>query len=96
VAEHDKAVYRIVIAGSMEAIFRELTKTDAPQGAVFNSVLTLPAPGLTAGKKMQMRTVGGGHALVVGEVVESIRRDDSRTPIASRNTTIRSAASSTT
>lgn len=69
-AENDKAVFRIVIAGSMEAIFRELTKTDSPQGAVFNSMLTLPTPGLVAGKKLQMRTVSGGHAVVVGEVVE--------------------------
>ena len=56
-AENDKAVFRIVIAGSMEAIFRELTKTGSPQGAVFNSMLTLPTPGLIRGKKMQMRTV---------------------------------------
>ena len=69
-AENDKAVFRIVIAGSMEAIFRELTKTGSPQGAVFNSMLTLPSPGLSPGKKMQMRTVSGGHAVVVGEVVD--------------------------
>ena len=69
-AENDKAVFRIVIAGSMEAIFRELTKTGSPQGAVFNSMLTLPTPGLSPGKKMQMRTVSGGHAVVVGEVVD--------------------------
>ncbi len=54
----------------MEAIFRELTKTGSPQGAVFNSVLTLPSPGLAPGKRLQMRTVSGGHAMVVGEVVE--------------------------
>lgn len=68
--EGDKAIFRIVIAGSMEAVFRELTKTDSPQGAVFNAMLTLPSPGLAAGKKMQMRTVSGGHAIVIGEVVE--------------------------
>ena len=44
-AENDKAVFRIVIAGSMEAIFRELTKTGSPQGAVFNSMLTLVETG---------------------------------------------------
>ncbi len=69
-ADSDKAVFRIVINGSQEAIFRELTKTDSPQGAVFNSMLTLPSPGLVAGKKMQMRTVSGRHAVVQGEVVE--------------------------
>lgn len=69
-AESDKAVFRIVIDGSMEAIFQELTKTGSPQGAVFNSMLTLPTPGLSVGKRMQMRTVSGGHAIVIGEVVE--------------------------
>lgn len=66
----DKAVFKITIAAPIEAIYRELTKTDAPQGAVFNSMLTLPTPGLAAGKKMQMRTVSGGHAMVVGEIVD--------------------------
>jgi len=70
VAEGNKAVFRVVIAGSIEAIFRELTKTDSPQGAVFNSMLTLDGPGLVRGRRMQMRTVSGRHAIVVGEVVE--------------------------
>ena len=69
-AAQGKAVFRIVIAGSQEAIFQELTKTDAPQGAVFNSMMTLASPGLVAGKKMQMRTVSGKRTIVVGEVVE--------------------------
>ena len=45
-AEPGKAVFRIVINGTMEAVFRELTKTGEPQGAVFNAVLTLDRPGL--------------------------------------------------
>ena len=69
-ADSNKAVFRIVIAGTMEAVFRELTKTGEPQGAVFNSMLTLDAPGLVRGRKMQMRTASGRHAIVVGEVVE--------------------------
>ena len=69
-AEANKAVFRIVINGTMEAVFRELTKTGEPQGAVFNSMLTLDAPGLVRGRKMQMRTVSGRHAVVTGEVVE--------------------------
>jgi len=70
VAEANKAVFRIVIDGTMEAVFRELTKTGEPQGAVFNSMLTLGEPGLVRGRRMQMRTVSGRHAVVVGEVVE--------------------------
>jgi uncharacterized protein YndB with AHSA1/START domain len=68
VAEPKKAVFRIVIDGSIEAIFRELTKTDSPQGAVFNSMLT--TPGLIAGKRMQMRTGSGRHTVVDGQIVE--------------------------
>lgn len=69
-AEPDKAVFRIVIDGSMEAIYRELTKTDSLQGAVFNSRLTLDQPGLVRGRKLQMRTGSGRHAIVIGEVVD--------------------------
>ena len=67
-AESNKAVFRIVINGSIDAIFRELTKTDSPQGAVFNSMLT--TRGLAPGNRMQMRTVSGGHTIVEGQVVE--------------------------
>jgi uncharacterized protein YndB with AHSA1/START domain len=68
VAESGKAIFKIVINGSMDAIFRELTKTDSPQGAVFNSMLT--TKGLVPGNRMQMRTVSGGHTIVEGQVVE--------------------------
>ena len=68
-AESKKAVFRIVIDGTMEAVFRELTKTGEPQGAIFNAVLTLDQPGLVRGRRMQMRTGSGRHAIVVGEVV---------------------------
>jgi len=69
VVEPKKAVFRIVIDGTMEAVFRELTKTGEPQGAIFNAVLTLDEPGLVRGRRMQMRTGSGRHAIVVGEVV---------------------------
>ncbi|QJR15852.1 SRPBCC domain-containing protein [Usitatibacter palustris] len=67
-AENKKAIFRIVISGSMEAIFRELTKTDSPQGAIFNSMLT--TKGLVPGNRMQMRSVSGGHTIVEGQVME--------------------------
>ena len=69
-AEPIKAVFRIVINASQEVIFRELTKVGVPQGAVFNAMLTLPSPGLAAGKKLQMRTISGRHTLVAGEVLD--------------------------
>jgi hypothetical protein len=69
VTEPSRAVFRIFIRASQEVIFRELTKVGVPQGAVFNAMLTLPTPGLAAGKPLQMRTISGRHTLVAGEVV---------------------------
>lgn len=67
-AEKGKAVYRIVINGSQEAIFRELTATDRPLGAIFNAHMR--TTGLNPGGRMQMRTATGRHVIVEGEVVE--------------------------
>ena len=67
-AEKGKGVYRIVIDGSQEAIFRELTATDRPLGAIFNS--RMHTTGLKMGGRMQMRTVSGRHTIVDGEVLE--------------------------
>ena len=67
-AEKGKAVYRIVINGSQDAIFRELSSTDRPLGAIFNS--RMHTTGLRPGGRMQMRTVSGGHTIVDGDVVE--------------------------
>ncbi len=67
-AEKGKAVYRIVINGSQEAIFRELSSTDRPLGAIFNS--RMHTTGLRPGGRIQMRTVSGGHVVVDGDVVE--------------------------
>lgn len=67
-ADPTKQVFRIVIAGSQDAIFRELTATDRPLGAVFNS--RMHTTGLRPGGHIQMRTVSGGHVIVEGEIVE--------------------------
>lgn len=67
-AEKGKAVFRIVIDGSQQAIFDELTATDRPLGAIFNS--RMHTTGLRPGGRMQMRTVSGGHVIVEGDVVE--------------------------
>ena len=63
-----RAVFRIVIDGSMEAIFRELTKRGEPQAAVFNA--WLHAQALAPGNAIQMRTGTGRHVLVIGKVLE--------------------------
>ena len=61
-------VFRIVIAAPIERVWRELTKTDEAQGAVFNA--WLHATALRPGGRMQMRTGSGKHVLVVGEILE--------------------------
>lgn len=70
-AKEDKlieAMFRIVIHADIQRVWRELTKTDEAQGAVFNA--WLHTSGLLPGGRMQMRTGSGKHVLVVGEVVE--------------------------
>jgi uncharacterized protein YndB with AHSA1/START domain len=68
VAEKGKSVYRIVINGSQEVIFRELTATDRLLPAIFNS--RMHTTGLEPGGRMQMHTMTGKHVMVDGEVVE--------------------------
>lgn len=63
-----KLVSKIVINGSLEAIWRELTKSDEPQAAVFNAWLHTQA--LVPGASLQMRTGDGRNVLVIGKVVE--------------------------
>ena len=67
-AEKGKAVFRVVIAGSQQAIFDELTRTDRPLGAIFNARRHVTGPG--PGERMQMRTASGDYVIVDGEVLE--------------------------
>jgi uncharacterized protein YndB with AHSA1/START domain len=62
------AMFRIVIQADIQRVWRELTKTDEAQGAVFNA--WLHTTGLRPGGRLQMRTGTGKHVLVVGEVLE--------------------------
>jgi uncharacterized protein YndB with AHSA1/START domain len=68
VAERKRAVFRVVIDGAPEAIFRELTRTDGLVPAIFNA--RMHTTGLRPGGRMQMRTASGGHVMVEGEVLE--------------------------
>jgi hypothetical protein len=68
VADKGRAVFRIVIDGTQQAIFDELTRTDRPLGAIFNS--RMHTTGLRPGGRLQMRTVSGAHTIVDGEVLE--------------------------
>ena len=67
-ADKGKEVFRVVINGSQEAIFRELTDTGRPLPAIFNA--RMHTTGLRRGGRMQMRTVSGAHTIVDGEVLE--------------------------
>ena len=67
-AEGKKAIFRIVIDGPQEAIFRELTRTEGLVPAIFNSRMV--TTGLEPGGRMQMRTPSGEHTMVDGEIVE--------------------------
>lgn len=67
-ADKGRAVFRIVIDGTQQAIFQELTRTDRPLGAIFNA--QMHATRLAPGGRMQMRTASGEHTIVDGEVLE--------------------------
>ena len=62
------AVYKVVIRGSIEAVWREITKTGEVQQAMFN--MCLHTTGLRPGAPIRVRTKGGKHTPIVGEVLE--------------------------
>jgi uncharacterized protein YndB with AHSA1/START domain len=66
--EENRLVSRITIRGTAEAVWRELTKSNEPQAAVFNA--WLHAQALVPGAMVQMRTGDGRNVLVVGRIVE--------------------------
>jgi uncharacterized protein YndB with AHSA1/START domain len=63
-----REVFKVFIRGSIEAVWREITKTDEVQACMFN--MRLHTPGLRPGAPMQMRTKNGKYTGVVGEVLE--------------------------
>lgn len=65
---NNRLINKIVIRGGIETIWRELTKNDEPQAAIFNA--WLHAQKLAPGAKMQMRTGDGKFVLVIGEVLD--------------------------
>jgi uncharacterized protein YndB with AHSA1/START domain len=68
VGESDKAVFRVVIRGTLEAVWREITKTDELQKCMFN--MRLETDGLVPGGQIRMRSPTGKNTAVVGEVLE--------------------------
>jgi uncharacterized protein YndB with AHSA1/START domain len=66
--ESDKAVFKVFIKGTIQAVWHELTKTDEVQAAMFN--MRLDMDGLKPGGQMRMRSASGKYTGVVGEVLE--------------------------
>jgi uncharacterized protein YndB with AHSA1/START domain len=66
--ETERAVFKVFIRGSIDAVWREITRTDTVQKCMFN--MRLHTPGLAVGAPMQMRTKSGKYTGVVGEVLE--------------------------
>lgn len=60
--------FRIFIEGSIESVFREITRTDAPIKCFFNSQMHVRA--LAPGSMLAMRTPDGRYTGVVGEILE--------------------------
>lgn len=67
-AQTQKLVSRILIQGRIEDVWREITKTDEPQQAFFNS--RMHVIGLRAGSPIRMRSPDGKYTAVVGEILE--------------------------
>lgn len=63
-----RAVYRIVIDGSQQAIFDELTSLERPLGAIFNARMAVTER--KRGGRIQMRTVSGRNVIVDGDILE--------------------------
>jgi uncharacterized protein YndB with AHSA1/START domain len=63
-----KLVSRVLIKGRIGDVWREITKTDEPQQAIFNS--RMHHLGLAPGSPIRMRTPDDKYTGVVGEILE--------------------------
>lgn len=63
-----RAKFRITIRGTVDEVWREITRTDAPIAAFFNSQMHVGR--LAPGAKLAMRTRDARYTGVVGEILE--------------------------
>jgi uncharacterized protein YndB with AHSA1/START domain len=61
--------FRIVIRGTVDAVWKEITRTDAPIAA-FDA--RMDAASLAPGTKLAMRTRDGRHTIIVGEILDCV------------------------
>jgi uncharacterized protein YndB with AHSA1/START domain len=67
-AELERSIFKVFIRGSIQDVWREITKTDEPQKCMFN--MRLDTDGLKPGGQIRMRSANGKYTGVVGEVLE--------------------------
>ncbi len=63
-----RSKFQVVIRGTIEEVWNEITRTDAPIPAFFNSQMHVAR--LAPGSKLAMRTPDGKYTGVVGEILE--------------------------
>lgn len=63
-----KSISKIFISGSIDEVWREITKTGEAQKCFFNNVMH--TTGLRPGAVIQMRSISNKYVAVVGEVLE--------------------------
>lgn len=66
--ESPSSMFRVWIQGSIQDVWNEITRTDAPIAAFFNS--RMDAPILGPGARIAMRSPDGKYTGVVGEIFE--------------------------
>ena len=64
------SMFRVVVRGSLEDVWNEITRTDEPIAAFFNSRMHVAE--LHAGSKLAMRSPDGRYTAVVGEILEVV------------------------
>ncbi len=64
-----RRLFQITIKAPVEAVWREITRTDAPIACFFNSQMHISRAGLAPGSRMAMRTPDGQNTGVVGKIL---------------------------
>ncbi|MBI3863934.1 MAG: SRPBCC domain-containing protein [Planctomycetia bacterium] len=64
----EKAIFRVIIRGSIDSVWREITKIGELQKCMFN--MRLETDGLKPGGQIRMRSPSGKYTAIVGEVLE--------------------------
>lgn len=63
-------MFRVVIQGSLEHVWNEITRTDEPIAAFFNSRMHVGR--IEAGSRLAMRSPDGKYTAVVGDILEVV------------------------